>query len=150
MATVSEQLHHCSKLKKFQYRDCHVYLFHSVLCSLHGLSVPSIFHSPCISSANPASLPEPFTDYLIFILLKRQSNMSFLNFIPLHHRISNSPTHISPAYLLSQDKVTLVLLRPTIPTPLPTVFRNSFFLFWKSLSPYSLTFSPLSHCSFLT
>lgn len=149
MARVSGQLHHFTKLKKFQYRDCCVYIVHSVLCSPHGLSVPSIFHSLHISSANPASLPQPCTDYLIFTLLKRPSMWA-----SLHHRISVFP-HISPACLFSQGKVTLVLFKinqtPTSSHRLQKLFlllvllQKSLHIHWlfpPSVSVYSFRAQP--------
>lgn len=135
-----------SKLKKFQYRDCHVYIVYSVLCAPHGLSVPSVFHSPHISSANPAFLPQLFTDYLIFTPLKRPSNLSFFNFTPFHHRISVSP-HSFPAGLFFQDKVTLVLFKANHPpTPSHNLQKVSLLFLCKinysSLCLISVHFSP--------
>lgn len=68
----------------------------------------------------PCLPPQFVTNCLIFTLLKRPSNMSFLSFTPLHHRIS-VPLHISLACLLSQDKVTPVLFMANHP---PTPSHN--------------------------
>lgn len=108
--------------------------------------MPSVFHSPHISSANPASLPQLFTDYLIFTPLKRPSNLSFFNFTPFHHRISVTP-HIFPAGLFFQDKVTLVLFKANHPpTPSHNLQKVSLLFVCKinysSLCLISVHFSP--------
>lgn len=139
MARVSEQLHHFSKLKKFQYRDCRVYIVHSVLRSPHGLSVPSIFHTLHISSANPASLPNlaQITSSLLFW-------KDHLIWASLHLRISVSP-HISLACLFSQHKATPVLFKAVhLPAPPDNLQKPFLLLSLSQKSPYPLIFFPFS------
>lgn len=96
-----------SKLNKFQYRDCHIYIVHSVLGSPRGLSLPSILHSShvAVSTLPPCPNFSQITSSLLF----SKDHLIWPSLSLLLCTTGFVSPHISPDCLLSQNKVTLIL-----------------------------------------
>lgn len=140
-----------SKLNKFQYRDCHIYIVRSVLGSPCSLSLCQVF-STVLTSQCQRCLPAP-TFHRLPHLYSFQKTIWYE--LPQLH--SPPPQdlfpHIFLQTLLTHDKVTLILFKTNHLSTQPHDLQELSLLnpcSCAKVSPHPQTFFPLSGiCSFL-